>query len=264
MLKGLIQKSLKPFGRQIIDLSYYDFLTKRVELCQKVKPLSIFYSEATQNEQELIAPFLPFSKAQIAQDLFAIAIAGSRDPRFFVDFGATNGIHLNNTWLLEKHLNWQGIVAEPAKCWHKELKQNRNSSIDFRCVAMESNLEVDFLEANAAELSTMAEFGNNGDWASAERINNSHAYKVQTVSLDDLLDAHNAPSEIQFLSIDTEGSEFEILSNYNFNGRKINSICVEHNYVHERRKSINQLLTSRGYKQIFKSISDFDDWYVLK
>ena len=38
------------------------------------------------------------------------------------------------------------------------------------------------------------------------------------------------------------------------------AFSIEAGYKHR----LQALATSRGYKQIFKSISDFDDWYVLK
>ena len=44
---------------------------------------------------------------------------------FFVEFGATNGITHSNTYMLEKELNWDGILVEPARIWHEELIMNR-------------------------------------------------------------------------------------------------------------------------------------------
>lgn len=86
------------------------------------------------------------------------------------------------------------------------------------------------------ELSSIEEFAGNGDWASEIRLKNSKRYEVDTISLDDLLEEHNAPKEIQFLSLDTEGSELEILQAFNFKNRRINAICVEHNFVEKKDK----------------------------
>jgi hypothetical protein len=79
----------------------------------------------------------------------------------------------------------------------------------------------------------------------------------------DLLTKYDAPQVIDYLSIDTEGSELDILSNFDFDYYKFKVITVEHNFT-EQREKINQLLTSKGYKQVLREISAFDDWYVLE
>jgi hypothetical protein len=83
---------------------------------------------------------------------------------------------------------------------------------------------------------------------------------VETVTLSDLLKSHNAPTVIDFLSIDTEGSEFEILNSFDFKEYSFNFICVEHNYTNKRDR-IFDLLTSNGYRRILSHISKWDDWY---
>lgn len=109
----------------------------------------------------------------------------------------------------------------------------------------------------------MADFASNGDRNASVRLTRSRSFDVDTISLNDLLDKYNAPADIQFLSIDTEGSEFDILEAYDFQRRRIRSICVEHNFVEPKRQSIRSLLINNGYKQVFEQISNFDDWYVL-
>ena len=74
-------------------------------------------------------------------------------------------------------------------------------------------------------------------------------------------DKYSAPKIIDYLSIDTEGSEYEILKKFNFDKYIFSVITCEHNFT-ENRKKIFNLLTSKGYKRIFKDISRFDDWYI--
>jgi hypothetical protein len=76
-----------------------------------------------------------------------------------------------------------------------------------------------------------------------------------------LLIEHNAPKFVDLLSIDTEGSEFEILKNFDFQSYRFGAICVEHNFADTREK-INELLLAKGYIQAHAELSDFDDWYV--
>jgi len=76
-----------------------------------------------------------------------------------------------------------------------------------------------------------------------------------------LLDKYKAPGTIDFLSIDTEGSEYEILRNFEFNKYQFRVITCEHNYG-PGREEIFALLTGHGYVRKFEELSTFDDWYV--
>ncbi len=67
---------------------------------------------------------------------------------------------------------------------------------------------------------------------------------------------------IDYLSIDTEGSEFDILNNLNFVKFKPSIITIEHNYDKLKRNKIFYLLKNNNYSRLFKSISGFDDWYI--
>jgi FkbM family methyltransferase len=262
MLKRALKKAFSAAG---IGISRQEEL----KMFRSLDNSLLVYNELPQEARELIAPLLPYSKAQLGQDLFAAAFTHTNSPKYFVEFGATDGMRLSNTWLLEKKLGWNGILAEPAKIWHNQIKANRNCIIDTRCVARKSGSKLQFLEVNnsnggSPELSGIKEFANSGDWASKIRQRNSKEYEVETISLNDLLDTHNAPDVIQFLSLDTEGSELEILEGYNFKKRTIRSICVEHNYVDITRRAINELLLKEGYTQVLEQVSKWDDWYVLK
>lgn len=201
------------------------------------------------------------SFSQYSQDLFVLSILNHKKNGYFIDFGATDGIFLSNSYLLERDYGWSGILAEPAKCWHNSLFLNRKSHIDTRCVWTESNQLINFIEADVAELSTISDFTSN-DIHGSTRALNSNSYSVKTVSLNDLLYFYNAPSEIDYLSIDTEGSEFLILEHFNFNKYKIKIITVEHNWT-SNRELIHKLLTGHNYKRMHLDLTDCDDWYVL-
>jgi FkbM family methyltransferase len=211
------------------------------------------------------------SKAQLFQDLFVLFVLNEKRNGYFVEFGATNGVGLSNTYLLEESYGWGGILAEPARCWIDDLKKNRHCSIDFRCVWQETGKLLEFKETFFRVLSTIDE-SSRIDGFSTQEFNAQAAqartaalkYKVESVSLNDLLLSHNAPLEIDYLSIDTEGSEFLILKKFAFEKYRIKLITVEHNDVSSYRKDLFSLLSSKGYTRLFELLSDFDDWYVHK
>ena len=197
------------------------------------------------------------SHAQLHQDLFALSHFDFKKGGYFVEFGACNGRYLSNTLMLEESFRWSGLLSEPAKSWHDELRINRKAKIDFRCVWKKSGEDITFYEENDPALSGIY----NDDNPKDDKLNYT-GYQVKSVTLIDLLKENNAPRKIDFLSIDTEGSEFDILSNFDFNEYRVEVICVEHNYS-VNRESIFQLLTNNGYKRKFRFLSRFDDWYVL-
>ena len=199
------------------------------------------------------------SKSQLGQDILALTVTGLDKPGYFVEFGAADGVALSNTQILEKRFGWSGILCEPSKGWHEALKQNRSCIIDTRCVYSATGEKISFSENYLGERSAITTYAEPNASGILKRTTSS--YEVETISLLDLLKAHNAPNYIEFLSIDTEGSEFEILKNFNFQSYRFGAICVEHNFADTREK-INKLLSSSGYVQVHSELSNFDDWYV--
>ena len=195
------------------------------------------------------------SRSQLRQDLFALAQADFRDGGFFVEFGATDGVELNNTWLMERDFGWSGILAEPARGWHGDLKANRKCIIDTRCVWSSSGETLRFTEAPRGENSAISSF------VKTSRKLRGTSYDVQTVSLNDLLAEHGAPAVIDYASIDTEGSEFDILNALDFDRWSFRVMTIEHNFA-PQREDIHRLLSEKGYTRVLEPISRFDDWYV--
>lgn len=179
---------------------------------------------------------------------------------YFVEFGACDGIRLSNTYLLEKEFNWSGILSEPAKIWHKALLNNRNCIINTNCITALSGEQIDFAETTRPELSTINSHLRD-DLHSSRRII-KEKYRVDTLSLNDLLVKNVAPLEIDVLSIDTEGSEIEILEQFDFKKYKIHIIIVEHNYDKKRKEKLKELLGRQNFKPVLTKISGPDFWFI--
>jgi FkbM family methyltransferase len=202
------------------------------------------------------------SNSQLNQDLFVLILKNFKTNGIFVEFGICDGIFLSNSFILEKKYNWSGVVCEPLKSFQTKLSQNRNCFIDHRAVYSSSNLTVEFREISGNEelsgiCSSFLE-----DNHEIIRNENYISYQVETISLTDLLDDYNIPVSIDFISIDTEGSEFDILSNFNFDKYDVDIFTVEHNYIHSKREEIKNLMEKNHYTRILTDISQWDDWYV--
>jgi len=201
------------------------------------------------------------SKAQIKQDIFVLIVLAWKQRGFFVEFGATDGVELSNTHLLEKDFGWDGILAEPAPMWHDALSRNRNVNIEFDCVWRETGATVQFDVVSGTGLSTISNFSANDMHEKARR--NCVTQEVRTISLGDLLRKYRAPRTIDYLSVDTEGSEYDILEAFDFDEYDVRVITVEHNYTPMREKLFS-LLTSQNYVRVLEDISQWDDWYIKK
>jgi FkbM family methyltransferase len=200
------------------------------------------------------------SKAQLMQDLYVLY----RLPKcggFFVEFGASDGITISNTYMLESQMSWSGVVAEPLPLRHSALRANRKCTVDLRCVWTKTGEELDFVVPNEApELATLNSFLD-ADHQGHVRSNNSTVCKVTTISLNDLLLANDAPKHLDYLSVDTEGSELAILSSLDFDRWRPRIITVEHNYANEQRNKTKALLNGYGYVREMEACSKWDDWY---
>ena len=201
------------------------------------------------------------SHSQLQQDLVALyynqKTSGGATP-FYVEFGATDGVTLSNSYLLEKE-GWNGLLAEPDRNWHQKLSQNRSAPIDKRCVYSISGESVPFRESEIGELSGIVEFANNDGWSDTRSLGTIQ--EVETVSLQDLLIQNHAPRRIDFLSIDTEGSEFAIIENFDFQNYDIRFVVIEHNFTFSKEKII-QKMRGAGYVNILPQISAWDVWFI--
>ena len=197
--------------------------------------------------------------ASLQQDLWVAFELNRMREGFFVEFGAFDGVTTSNTVFLERALGWRGIVAEAARVCHSHLRRNRTCSIDERCVWSESGRQLTFNQTAAVGYSTIDAFSGH-DRHFDKRVEGTH-YEVETVSLNDLLVHWNAPRRIDYLSVDTEGSELEILRAFDFDAWDVRLISVEHNHHPDQRGRLFELLASKGYERRFENLSRDDDWY---
>lgn len=204
------------------------------------------------------------SQAQNFQDVWVLHETGLKKNGFYVEFGGTDGITSSNSYLLAKEFDWDGIIAEPNPVWHKELYQNRgnDTSISTDCVYTESGKTLEFLAVKEADLSTIQGFGNDDEHSSKRQ--DSNIISVKTISLFDLLQTQYAPYDIDYISVDTEGSEYDILETFFLTNRKYNvrTFTVEHNFNVDFRIKLFKLMTENGYTRKFPEFSRWDDFYV--
>ena len=258
-MKKVIYKLFKLIGFRIMSNSVD--LQRQLEINNLKKENEKFKFLLSDNISKKLELFNYYdsSKSQICQDWFVLESLNYKKNGYFVEVGAASGIELSNTFLLEKKYNWDGILSEPSPGWKESLEVNRSCKKDFRCVYSESGKTVKFNQTKEKEYSTISTFSNSDKHQSKRR--NFSQYEIETITLNDLLKEYSAPLEIDYLSIDTEGSEYEILKNFDFEKYSFRVITVEHNNTVNKTR-INELLEKNGYKRQLEQLSQFESWYT--
>ncbi|HUI96850.1 MAG TPA: FkbM family methyltransferase [Xanthobacteraceae bacterium] len=201
------------------------------------------------------------SKSQLWQDVWALYRTGFKRSGFFVDVGASDGVQWSNTYLLEKDFGWRGVLIEPNPLHGPSLASNRASRVHQACVAGVTGEKVAFWCARDVELSGIGRYADQDSHAAARRDHST--LEMPTVSLVDALRECDAPTAIDYVSLDTEGSELDILSGFDFDRYRVKLWTIEHNHS-ENEAKIDRLMLARGYVRELPAWSQFDAWYVSR
>lgn len=173
----------------------------------------------------------------------------------FVDIGAHNGIKYSNTYFLEKEKGWKGICIEPIPERFAELQSCRDCVCIQGCISdIEGISQLLMVSSPVVDTEMLSGLLHKYDNRHLERvkreiIRNGGSYQlidVQCYILNDLLE-NNGIAHVDFLSIDTEGGEFDIISSIDFARFRIDVITVEDNY---RDPRFIPYLTEKGYTYV--------------
>ena len=206
------------------------------------------------------------SRSQLQQDLNVIEFYKSKKNGYFVEIGAFDGIGLSNTYMLEKYYEWKGICVEPIPLEFNNLVKNRIALCYNKAVYSVSNTKMTFAIKGFSPCSGLVESLDNS--VTVDNVVHQRGIhhdlqeviEVDTITFTDLLNDANAPNFIEYLSLDTEGSELTILKSLDFKKYTFGVIDIEHNYVEPRRTQIRDLLEKNNYS--FVKENKFDDHYV--
>lgn len=271
LVKSEMDRLLEDRGRPAVDAAQVQMLRSEVELLQHELALAQERnvrlaggrSESLHGQAQRdvgIDDLRRLSTSQLGQDLWVLARTNNQRAGFFVEFGATDGIRLSNTYLLERHFDWQGICAEPNPKMFAQLQVNRSCIVSNACIGPRTGETVEFVlaEEYGGRVQEM-EADMHAEKRKAYWSDPKYRATFQTESLHDLLVRLGAPHRIDYLSIDTEGSEFEILEAFPFESWDLRLITVEHNFT-PLRDRIRDLLESKGY---VRTECSHDDYYEL-
>lgn len=192
--------------------------------------------------------------SQLMQDKFVDEYLGQKENGFFIDVGAHDGTSASNTLFFEESRNWKGICIEPGPAEYEKLQANRKSHNINACVSdYDGESEYTYIEGPSMMLSGLTETYNRFH---EERINREISQlggrvskiKLPVFRLQTILDQCGV-THVDYCSIDTEGSEFNIIRSIDFDKVSISVFSIENNYGD---LDIQDFLESKGYALLTK------------
>lgn len=170
----------------------------------------------------------------------------------FVEIGAFNGEAFSNTCFFERFRDWTGLCIEPLPEYFEKMKEKRKCQLLNACIA-ETEGEQEFWQLTDW-CSMLSGLASTYDEAHVKRINSElkdyggtkTVVKVQTYRLENVLTTYNL-TDIDYVSIDTEGSEMQILRSIDFSKVNIKCFSIEDNY---NDPAFDDFMKLHGYSRI--------------
>ena len=174
------------------------------------------------------------------------ALLREKKDGYFIDLAANDAISLSNTRTLEKDHGWRGLCIKPDPQYHSGLLQHRNCTVVAAAV---SNKFDDgwFKFGGTSAVSWHGRTGaySRGVFGHLSRKNSSGESHVWLVPISPILERHAAPSTIDFMYLDVEGSEESVMSKFPFERYNIRLLLIE-----RPSATLTRLLEKHSYVQL--------------
>lgn len=175
-------------------------------------------------------------------------------PGFFIEAGANNGVSASNTYYLEKHCGWTGLLIEAIPHRFVECRQARPKSTSVHCGLVSPAYEKDYVELVFMDRMTMVKSENGAldlDTHMAKaRATTKHQdgligtkFFAPARTLSSILAEHGNPV-VDFFSLDVEGHELEVLKGLDFSQCSPRRILVED----WDKSGVSTYLEENGYR----------------
>jgi hypothetical protein len=179
-----------------------------------------------------------------------------KEKGYFVEVnpGSNNS---SNTFVLEKHFGWEGIIVEPLVHWHNIITRDRSSSTLVKnFISSNSNLEILINEDKYSEEREINFKIRNQKYFPSN-------YIVVSISLIELFSKFNVPQNIDFISIRLREYNDNVFSNFNFDKYKFHLMLIEFHDSSQKCETDN-LLSQKGYRRVFNNMNENKELYAYK
>jgi FkbM family methyltransferase len=174
---------------------------------------------------------------------------------YFVDVGANNPIDGSQTWHLEQ-LGWKGVLVEPQPNVADRLRKERRAQVFAVALSEPSNsgrmMPLTIAGYNSGNCSSL-----DPNFFGAKREPYGVRYDVPVRTLDDVLAEAGAPRPLDFVSIDVEGHEPEVLQGFDLVSWNPRLLLIEDHAMNLR---VHRHMTAHRYRWVRRT--GFNSWYV--
>lgn len=177
---------------------------------------------------------------------------------FFVEVGAYDGMVLSNSYHFEKERAWTGILVEPDERKADLCRKNRPNSRTYECAAVGSGdiKEISFFQVEGGEVYSTINLVDSHRQRLVEYGLEHREVRVKAMTMDQMLAEVN-PSCVDFVSIDVEEGEHEVLKGFDIRRWKPKLVIVESNSS-TRKPEIREFFVRNGYAYLTSvAINDF-------
>lgn len=189
---------------------------------------------------------------QSGEDYLLYSLFRTQRHGFYVDIGAFDGIHISNSYIFER-LGWRGICVEAHPDYFPLLQRNRPGAtcVYAACVGAGQPAQVPFLKEELGLLSGLRAdetLDMEGRYAiRGMTFSGFETVEVPALTLNEILNHHTAGRRrINFVSIDTEGNELDILRSLDFSAWQIDAFVIEANSDSMRRE-LTAFMKAKNY-----------------
>ena len=169
---------------------------------------------------------------------------------FYIDIGCHHPTYINNTYLLYKK-NWSGINIDISQFSIDLFNYMRPQDLNYNCAISNKNKIVKiFYQKEFSQLSTIKSIQ-----AKSVFEGNIKEKDIQAFSLDEILNRDKYKNtKIDFLNIDVEGADLEVLEGLSFDKFKPELICLEIHDKEVKKSEIYNFLINKNYELICSGI----------
>ena len=187
---------------------------------------------------------------------------------FFVELGANDGVSYSNTLYFEKNKDWRGVLIEPIPHNYLNCLENRSkNNLIFcgACVSFEYKnrfVEIAYSNMMSSAIDVESDIFDPRVHAESGQVflsgyNKAFTFGAIAITLNELLLKSHAPTSIDFLSLDVEGAEIEVLKGVDHSSFRFKYMCIECRDI----LKLTNYLKPLGY-EIIEKLSDYD--YLFK